>query len=278
MNSTQSYLRVLTTFARNSLIRDMTFRGNFLMEAVTSIAWALLNLAFYVLIFQYTPMIGAGTGWGKYQFLVFYSTGLLINSLVQTLFMTNADDLSDHIRTGSLDFILLKPMDPQFLVSVRRIDWSSMANFGVGVVLMGYSLARLHYRPGPAQLVLYPVYLACGVAIYYSLMIAMASTAIWIGRNLTLLDFWFYVTTFARYPMEIYSGPIGGPLRWTFTFILPVLIVVNVPARILVQPVQPKRMEDWLLPVFALFVAAACLVVSRWIFKRALEAYRSASS
>ena len=59
-----------------------------------------MNLGFYLLIFQYTPMIGAGTGWGKYEFFLFLATGLLINSPVQALFMTNADEFSELIRTG----------------------------------------------------------------------------------------------------------------------------------------------------------------------------------
>ena len=150
----------------------MTFRSNFLIEALTSIGWMMLNLAFYTLIYRYTPIIGR---LGQYQYFVFVSTGLLINSLVQTLFMTNVDDLSDLIRTGALDFALLKPIDAQFLVSLRRIDWSSLANFGFGLGLMAYSLVRLHCLPPAATMALYPFYIVCGVAIYYSLMIAMGS-------------------------------------------------------------------------------------------------------
>ena len=80
----------------------------------------------------------------------------------------------------------------------------------------------------------------CGVAIYYSLMIALAATSVWLGRNQTLFDFWFYLTNFSRYPMEIYHGPWGTPLRRLFTFCIPVLVAVNVPARILVRPVVPQ--------------------------------------
>ena len=67
------------------------------------------------------------------------------------------------------------------------------------------------------------------MAILYSLMIALAATSVWLGRNQTLYEFWFYITNFSRYPMEIYRGTIGSPLRWVFTFIIPLLIVVNVP-------------------------------------------------
>jgi ABC-2 type transport system permease protein len=61
----------------------------------------------------------------------------------------------------------------------------------------------------------------------------------------------------------------------TFTFVVPVLIVVNVPARLLAKPLAS---QDWRLAVFALFATAASLAASRWVFQRALASYRSASS
>ena len=122
---------------------------------------------------------------------------------------------------------------------------------------------------------LYPLYLACGVAILYSLMIALAATSVWLGRNQTLYEFWFYITNFSRYPMEIYEGTIGSPLRWIFTFIVPLLIVVNVPAQLMAKPLET---QSWPLAIFALFAAAACLWGSRFIFGRAMLSYRSASS
>lgn len=273
-----SYLRVFLTFARNSLVREMNFRANFLLETISSLGWVLMNVGFYVLLFEYTPMIGRASGWGKYEFFVFLSTTLLVNSLVQALFMTNADELSELIRTGSLDFALLKPIDTQFLISLQRIDWSGAANFLFGLCLLGFSLGHLHYRPGMAQIVLYPAYVLCGVAILYALMISLSATSVWLGRNQTLFDFWFYITNFSRYPMEIYTGRVGTPLRHVFTFLIPVLIVVNVPARLLVRPLAPHDWQDWLLPAFTLFATAASLAVSRWIFTRALLSYRSASS
>ena len=275
MSEKPNYLRVFATFARNSLVRDMTFRANFLIDAISSLGWMLMNLGFYELIFMSTAEIGAHTGWHKYQFFIFLSTTLFINSLVQAFFMPNANELSELIRSGNLDFALLKPIDTQFLVSLEKIEWSSLANFFFACGLAGYSLWRLDYRPEPIQYLLYPLYLLCGVAMLYSLMIAMSSASIWLGRNQSLYDFWFYITNFSRYPMEIYQGPLGTPLRWAFTFIIPVLIVVNVPARLLAKPLDA---ENWPLALFALFATAGSLIVSRWIFLRALGSYRSASS
>jgi len=274
-----SYGRVFLTFARNSLIRDMTFRSNFLLDCVASLSWVAMNLGFYVLIYRYTPAIGAGEEWGKYQFFVFLSTTLFANSIVQAFFMPNVEEFSELIRTGGLDFALVKPIDTQFLVSLRRMEWSALGNFFFAGGLLGYSLVELYRRenfvPSPAAWVLYPVYLTCGVAILYSVMIGLAATSIWLGRNQTLYDFWFYITNFSRYPMEIYQGPFGTPLQWLFTFIVPVLVVVNVPARMLARPLSS---DQWPLAIFALFATAGSLWASRWFFRLALESYRSASS
>jgi ABC-2 type transport system permease protein len=270
-----SYLGVFLTFARNSLVRDMTFRANFIIESVSSLSWMAMNLGYYVLIFQFTTSIGQNTGWGKYEFFVFLATTLFVNSIVQAFFMPNCEEFSELIRTGGLDFALLKPIDTQFLVSLQKIDWSSLSNLLFALGLLTFSLARLPQWPSPVQFALYPLYVVSGVAIMYSLMITLSATSVWLGRNQTLYDFWFYITNFSRYPMEIYEGTVGSPLRWFFTFIIPVLVVVNVPAQLMAKPLEA---QSWPLAAFALVAAAACLWASRQIFRRAMLSYRSASS
>lgn len=274
MSEHPSYFRVFLAFARNSLVRDMTFRANFLIDAVTSLAWMAMNLGFYLLIFHYVAGRGVAD-WTKYQFFVFIATTVIINSLVQAFFMPNASEFSELIRTGNLDFALLKPIDTQFLISLQKIEWSSLSNFFFALALLGYSLFQLDYRPQLAQIVLYPLYVACGVALLYSLMIMLSSISVWLGRNQNLYDFWFYITNFSRYPMEIYNGTIGTPLQITFTYLIPVLLVVNVPARLMARPLEA---QDWPLAVYALAATLASLLISRQFFKAALASYRSASS
>jgi ABC-2 type transport system permease protein len=106
-------------------------------------------------------------------------------------------------------------------------------------------------------------------------MITLGASTVWMGRNLTLYDFWFYIITFSRYPMEIYTGPLGRPLRAFFTFAIPVLLVVNIPARMLVWPLEK---QNWPLAGFAILATALCLAGSRRVFQAAIRSYRSASS
>ncbi len=278
------YGRVLLTFIRNSLIRDMSFRTNFILQCVSSVSWTVMNVGFYLVIFEHTPGIGLHTGWGKHEFFVFLATTWFINSLVQTFFMPNAQQFSELIRTGDMDFALLKPIDTQFLISFQRIEWSSLSNLLVGGVVLAIALANLMVRPEhPLQLhasmlILYPFYILCGVAILYSVMISLAASSIWLGRNQTLYNFWFYITNFSRYPMEIYARGWGWPIWGFFTFVVPVLVVVNVPARLLAQPLTPRAAWEWPLAGFAILATLGSLAGSRLIFLLALRSYRSASS
>ncbi len=275
------YLRVFLTFVRNSLVRDLSFRGNFLIEAAGATAWTAMNVGFYLLIFQYTTQIGPDSGWGKYEFFIFLATTMFVNSVVQAFFMPNMQQFSELIRTGGLDFALLKPIDTQFIISLQRVEWSTLSNFFVGILMLVYSLWKLTTRPvnplpiEPLAFVLFPFYLFCGIAIMYSLIISLAATSIWLGRNQTLYNFWFYITNFSRYPMEIYGGTYGDPLRWFFSFIIPVLLVINVPAAIMAKPLS---IANWELPAFAVLATVGSLFASRWVFTRALLSYRSASS
>ncbi|MFO0870226.1 MAG: ABC-2 family transporter protein [Pirellulales bacterium] len=164
---------------------------------------------------------------------------------------------------------------------MHKVDRSSLANFLLGRRCWPTACTGCSCGPKPPLgfhpwvVLLYPVYVLCGVAILYSLMISLAATSIWLGRNQTLYDFWFYITNFSRYPMEIYSGRWGSPLRWAFTYLIPVLIVVNVPARLVALPLHPEN--AWLC-LFALAATGGSLLASRALFLRALESYRSASS
>src|SRR3954452_11274727 len=107
-----SYAAVFGTFLRNSLVREMTFRANFIIECLSSVTWTGMNLGFYLLIFEHTDKFGLG--WGRWEFFVFLATTMIVNSIVQAFFMPNCEEVSELIRTGGLDFAMLKPIDTQF--------------------------------------------------------------------------------------------------------------------------------------------------------------------
>lgn len=270
------HLRVFGTFVRNALIREMMFQGNFLIQIVTRAFWFFAQLALFKIIYSKVPEIN---GWTEDQYFAFMATGMLINGIVETFFMPNCANLSEQIRTGRLDFALIKPVDTQFLVSLERVNLAMLSQIVLAAGLLIRSLYRIGEPISAWQLASYLTFVGVGVLFFYSLMIVTACTSIFLGRNQGLYDFWFYITVFARYPRAIYDGrddtrfEAGEALQFGFSYIVPILLVVTVPARIIVDTLLQTH---W--AAVALMSAIIGLLISRGVFRWSLNHYRSASS
>ena len=270
------YTRVFLTFFRNALIREMMFQGNFLIQIITRAFWFFAQIALFEIIFRKVPSIN---GWDRDQYFAFMATGMLINSIVESLFMPNCANFSEQIRTGRLDFALLKPIDSQFLVSLERINLAMVSQFLLASALLIRSLYHIGEPISISQFITYLLFIAVGVMFFYSMMIVTACSSVFFGRNQGLYDFWFYITVFARYPRSIYDGEDdsrwegGEILQFGFSYVVPILLVVTVPARIIINNLQT--------PHFAAVAAVAAIVgvvISRIVFHWCLSHYRSASS
>jgi viologen exporter family transport system permease protein len=270
------YIRVFAMFLRNSLIREMMFRGNFIIQVITRMFWFAAQIALFEIIFS---KVDAIREWSRDEYFAFMATGMLINAIVEAFFMPNCAELSESIRTGRLDFTLTKPVDTQFLVSLQRTNLAMISQMVLAVVLLVRSLYRIGAPLEFLQIAMYVIYVGIGVAFFYSLMIATACTSIWFGRNQGLYDFWFYITVFARYPRSIYDGRSadtvepGEALQFAFSWIVPILLVITVPAQLIVG-----TLTQWTTAAVACAATVVALVLSRALFHWSLNHYRSASS
>ncbi len=267
------YGRVWLMFLKVSLSREMIFRWNFLIEVVTTCFWIAAQLLLFQIIFGHVSTI---RDWTQSEYYGFMATGMLINAFVEMLFMPNCANLSEQIRTGNLDFAIVKPIDTQFFVSFQTVDMSLLAQVAVSLGLLAYSVTASHVTVTLFSAVMYLFLVAVAVGFFYGMMIALASAAVFMGRNQGLYDFWFYVTSFARYPGDMYrQGAVGQIFWFGFSFIIPILLVVTVPSRVLLQ--KSLSANGWVL-VIAPVLTALTLWGSRRVFLWSLSHYRSASS
>lgn len=267
-----NYLGVWTRCAKNSIVRELSFRSNFLITIITRGFWFAAQLILFEIIYQNVNTIA---DWNRAEYFGFMATGMLINAIIESLFMPNCANFSELIRTGNLDFVLLKPIDTQFLISIEKINLAMMNQILLSGALLAYSLANLDRTIGLVNVLMYLLLVAVGVLFFYCLMITLASTSVWFGRNQGLYDFWFYVTVFARYPQQIYTGgALAESIRVLFSFVLPILLVVTVPAQILVN----KALEPSWIALWSVMMTAIFFVVSRRVFLWSIGKYRSASS
>jgi ABC-2 type transport system permease protein len=263
------YLRLLGHLARYTLNRELALRGNFLVKISVEVLWLGILVAFYRTVFARTSHVA---NWSESEYFFFVGCFFALNGLIETLFLENCNEFAELVRTGDLDFLLLKPIDEQFLITLRRIDWGTAPNVLMGAALMIIALVQKHWEFDLIRVAAFFVTLACGTAIAYSFMLLLTSLSVWMVRNQSLMEMWWLFSSLARYPKEIFASGWAEHLGNFFTFIVPILVVSNVPANVMVRALDPSMV--------ALTIAAAVVLLwlSRRFFQHALRSYRSASS
>lgn len=261
------YWQIYRLLLRNSLIREMAFKANFVLWLFTELLWFAGQIIFVDVLFLYTERIG---DWSKWEVVLLIGTHQIISQVFQALFYVNLANLPELVRTGRLDLMLLLPMDTQFAVSAYRFGLDNLVNAGVGFAFVVFSLGKLGVVPDAVQIMCYAVAIVVGAAIHYAIMFTLATLSFWIVRAQGLIYGYFNFLSIARYPDAVF----GGVFKLIFTWLIPVIVVANAPARILARasthPFAPMMQ--------LLAVCALSLVLSRafWLF--ALRRYASASS
>jgi ABC-2 type transport system permease protein len=142
----------------------------------------------------------------------------------------------------------------------------------MGIGLMIIALVKIGWVFSLLHTVTFVVLFICGLAMAYSFMILMTSMSVWMVRNQSLYELWWLVMSLMRYPRAIFAKSWFEPFSIFFTFIIPIMLVVNVPAESMVKLFDPA------LALFTVAATAATIWASRRVFRAALLRYRSASS
>jgi ABC-2 type transport system permease protein len=176
--------------------------------------------------------------------------------------------LVDGIRTGTLDFVLLKPADAQFLVSTARFTPHKVFDLAAAVAMVVWAVARLGVTPSVAQGAAALGLLAAAAAVLYALFILVGCAAFYVVRLDNLSYLFMSIFDAARWPLHVFRGA----WRFVFTFVIPLGVMTTYPAMALLGRLAAPA------ALFAVGVALAFLVLSRLAWRRSLGAYTSASS
>jgi ABC-2 type transport system permease protein len=252
---------------RNSLIREMSFKANFVLWMIVELLWFVGQILFLEVLFSHVDRLG---DWSKWECVLLVGTHQIIAQIFQAFFYVNLAELPELVRTGRLDLLLLLPIDSQFAVSTRRFGMDNIVNATVGFIIVGFSLWKLGIAPQPHQIALFLCALPLGLAIHYAILFTLATLSFWIVRAQGLIYGYFNVFNVGRYPDVVFRGAF----KFIFSWLIPVIIVANVPARVLARGFE----SPW--PGLAQLAAATALVVvgSRAFWFFALRRYSSASS
>src|SRR6266850_3607011 len=142
------YLSIYAALWKNSVTRELIFKSNFLLWIFVELLWFGLQLSFIGVLYLHTDHIGS---WTKWQVVMLIGGSHFIQQIFQAFFLVNCTQLSELIRTGKLDFLLLLPINTRFILSLRQVDLGGFVNAGSAVAVMVYALGQLHIIPSILQ-------------------------------------------------------------------------------------------------------------------------------
>src|SRR6266850_1936254 len=166
MKGLRRYIEIYGIMLRNSLIREMSFKANFILWMLVEVLWFLGQIVFFSIIFGSVNRIG---DWSKWEVVLLVGTHQIIAQLFQAFFFVNVANIPELVRTGRLDSLLVLPIDSQFAVSSKQFSLDSVVNALIGAAVVIVSLQQLHVTPGPLAVLFYLVALGFGIAIHYSI-------------------------------------------------------------------------------------------------------------
>src|SRR5438067_12575345 len=173
------YLEIWGIMLRNSLIRELSFKANFILWMIVEVLWFCGQIVFFSIIFGQVDRIG---DWTRWEVILLVGTHQMIAQLFQAFFFVNVANIPELVRTGKLDSLLVLPVDSQFAVSTKQFGLDSVVNAVVGAAVVCFSLFKLAIVPNPLSIFLYLVALGFGIAVHYSIMLGLAGASFWIVR------------------------------------------------------------------------------------------------
>lgn len=264
IDTLKKYFILYIAMFKASIIADLEYRANFFTRIMTDVFWYAAQILTFEVLYQHTNKIG---DWDKYQMRVFLGLMFVIDALYMIIIHENLENISEKVRKGDLDLLLAKPVNSQFMLTLQKANTAIFGNLILGSAWLFYALTGLqdfnYYR-----LLWLVVLIPCSLVVVYSMRFMFAATAVIFTRSENLQFLWWQVYRLGMRPDSMYNPY----LKFALLTVLPVGVIVSIPARSLLNPPE----LTYLLWPFLLVPILIYGTHRFWNF--ALKFYSSASS
>jgi len=265
MSAIGRYWRLFEVQVRSSVLLGLQYRADFILDGVVSLFWTLTALVPLFTVFHLRQTVA---GWTFEEALLVTGWFTLLEAILEGAINPSLTAVVDHIRKGTLDFVLLKPADAQFLVSTARFEPWRSTNVVTALVLWTLAFVRMGRPPSLPGSVAAVLLLVTATALLYSLWILTVSAAFYVVKIDNLTNLFNSIFDAARWPVQVFRGL----MRWVFTFIIPLALMTTFPAEAMLGR----------LPLTALAWSVVGAGVFGWLSRRvwlsSIAHYTSASS
>jgi ABC-2 type transport system permease protein len=265
MKNLSRYWRLFQVQVRSSVLLGLQYRADFVLDGIVSLFWTLTAL---VPLFAVFRLRGTVAGWSFAEALLVTGWFTLLEAILEGAINPSLTAVVEHIRKGTLDFVLLKPADAQFLVSTARFEPWRSTNVATALILWVVGFLRLGHGPSIGGSFAALLLLVNATALLYSLWILTVSAAFYVVKIDNLTNLFNSIFDAARWPVQVFRGV----LRWVFTFVIPLALMTTFPAEAMLGRL-PVAAVAW-----SVVGAGVFAWLSRRVWLRSIARYTSASS
>lgn len=248
-----------------SLALALQYRLDFVVEGLLAILWMGVTLVPVLVVFGARPEVA---GWTFPEMLLVLGWFVGLKGFLEGAISPSLINVVEHVRKGTLDFVLLKPVDAQLLVSLAKIEpWRIIDVFGALAIFV-YAFRRMGHHPSFLQILLAAALLLAAILVLYSIAIIVVSIAFFAVRVDNLLYLFQSIFDVARWPVSIFRGA----LAIIFTYFLPLALMTTYPALALLGKLSPG------VAFGALASTLGFAAFARLVWRLSIGKYTSASS
>jgi ABC-2 type transport system permease protein len=258
-------LRVVRAQFRASIALALQYRLEFIVEGLLALLWMAVTLVPLLVVFGTRSEVA---GWTFPEMLVVLGWFVALKGVLEGTLSPSLMQVVEHVRKGTLDFVLIKPADAQLLVTLSRIEPWRVVDLGGALVIFTVAFHRLGHPPAMRHVVLAAALLLSAVLVLYSIAILVVSIAFIAVRVDNLLYLFQSVFDVARWPSSVFRGA----LAMVFTFVLPLALMTTYPALALLGKLRVGTATSAIAGTL-LFTG-----VARVIWLLSIRRYTSASS
>jgi ABC-2 type transport system permease protein len=263
--SARRHAGLLRLFIQNSLLANLEYRVNFAGALLMSLLDALWAVGGALLFYTHRTAIG---GWTFHEALIVIGLFFIASGFVDAVMQPNVRDVIEAVRSGTMDYTLIRPINPMFHATLRRFRFEKLSGLLVGMVLIGYALTQLRLWPALERWLVFGLLGLAAVALLYALMAALAALCFWVVDVANVDELVLSILEVARFPAQAFPEPLRGLI----SFVFPIAFISTAPAEALLGRLTlPLALCGLGFTLFALWLSA-------WAWRRAVASYTSASS
>ncbi|MBI2029675.1 ABC-2 family transporter protein [Candidatus Gottesmanbacteria bacterium] len=257
------YINIYIALLKINLASLIIYRANFINSLLSSVSWGIFSILSILLLTSKTTQVYS---WSQGEIILLTAMYSIFIGIFHTIFTRNIEKIPELVDRGYFDLILTKPVDSQFLSSVRYFNYTSLSRIVVGIIALVLILIKYNISFSIANLPIYIVLSIFGLGILYNIWFIITTLSFWFTQLNNIHQLMFSIANIGRFPPEAFSQIMG----YTFLFILPITLIVISPVKALTNNLN---LYDILAPLL-FFVGLSFIARKFWLY--GLKHYTSA--